>query len=465
MNFNAVPTWGRICMLFAVSLLCSGFQLSSELYALLAVLGLFYFFISFFSIAVGLAIIAVAMLFSPEFSIGAIGERSIAIRLEDLLIPVLVFAWLAQISTRQNAKLIVSSPINKPVFFLLLLSLISSAWGVAFGTVGPLPAFFYQAKVLEYFILYYLVLNYVQTEKQIKLFLFFALITVFLLALYTLGQVPKSEVFTLNRITTPFEDKPQPSTAGGYLAFSFFLVFSMMIYQKSTARKWLLAILGTMVLIPLVYTFSRTAYMVLVGGLIVLALLSNIRWMRTVFLIALLFSPLYLPASVKERIAHTWEDAKNPGREIGVDYSFQERIYSVKRAWNAVKKNPILGLGIASWEYPDNQYTRTIHEIGFIGLFLWLMIYFRLFKMGRWLFETSPPGTLKGLALGYSAGVIGMLIHGFGSCTFYIVRMMEPFWFISGLIAALYNFKLAEFEQFSRQQAEEQTLVQENKPL
>ncbi len=433
-----------LTVLGAGGLLC-GFSASPEMVALLVVLSIFYFVISFFSNAVGLSIIAIAMLFSPEFSLGAIGERSIAVRLEDMLIPVLVLAWLAQLTTRPNSKLIVSSPVNKPILCLLLLSAVSSAWGVAFGTVTFPPAFFYQAKILEYFILFYLVLNYIQFEKQIKVFLFFALTTVLFLAIFTLMQVPNTEMFTVHRISTPFEGNPQPSTAGGYLAFSFFLVFSLMIYQKSRVKKFLLAVLAVMVLIPLVFTYSRTAYMVLVGGMIVLAILSKAKWLRALLVGVLLLSPVILPASVKERIAYTWEDAKNPGRNLGVDASSEERINSIHRMWNAVKINPILGLGIASWEYPDNQYVRTVHEIGFIGLFLWLMIYIRLFKMGRWLYEYCPTGTFKGLALGYSAGVIGMLIHGMGSCTFYVVRMMEPFWFVSGLVAALYNLKLNEF--------------------
>jgi len=444
-KLRGVPTFLRLLLVISSGSFFCGFRGSMEIYVLAGILGVFFFAVSFFSMAAGLSIVAVAMLFSPEFILGALGERAIAIRLEDLLIPILVLAWLANVSTRKNARLIGRSPINKPVIYLLLLSAVSSAWGVVCGTVDLLPAFFYQGKVLEYFILFYLVLNFIQFEKQIKVFLFFAMMTVLFLAVFTLLQVPHTEMFTENRISTPFESNPQPSTAGGYLAFSFFLVFSLMMYQKSTGKKMILAVLALMVLVPLIFTYSRTTYMMLVGGMIVLAVLSKIRLFRFLLVITLLASPVILPATVKERIAFTWEDGKNPGRDLGVDASTQGRLYSVRRMWYSVTKNPILGLGIASWEYPDNQYVRTVYEIGFVGLFLWLMIYIRLFKMGQWLYDTCPSGTFKGLALGYSAGVIGMLLHGLGSCTFYVVRIMEPFWFISGLVAALYNFKLNEF--------------------
>ena len=127
---------------------------------------------------------------------------------------------------------------------------------------------------------------------------------------------------------------------------------------------------------------------------------------------------------------------------MGVDQSFQERIGSFRKAFKALKISPFYGLGIASSHYIDNQYTRTLHEIGIIGLFLWFWIFLRLYKMARWLYGYLDEGILRGLSLGYAAGIIGILIHAFGSVTFYVVRIMEPFWFVSGLVVALYLIKV-----------------------
>jgi hypothetical protein len=40
----------------------------------------------------------------------------------------------------------------------------------------------------------------------------------------------------------------------------------------------------------------------------------------------------------------------------------------------------------------------------------------------------------RGLALGFLAGYVGLLVHGFGSNTFIIVRIMEPFWLLAGIV-------------------------------
>jgi len=43
----------------------------------------------------------------------------------------------------------------------------------------------------------------------------------------------------------------------------------------------------------------------------------------------------------------------------------------------------------------------------------------------------------KGLAMGFLAGFIGLLVHAVGANTFIIVRIMEPFWFVLGMVARI----------------------------
>ena len=76
------------------------------------VLALMFFVLSFFSIKVGLIVMAFSMLFSPEISVGTIGIRSINIRIEDILIPILVLAWLARLAIRKEFRLFAHSPKN-----------------------------------------------------------------------------------------------------------------------------------------------------------------------------------------------------------------------------------------------------------------------------------------------------------------------------------------------------------------
>jgi hypothetical protein len=39
--------------------------------------------------------------------------------------------------------------------------------------------------------------------------------------------------------------------------------------------------------------------------------------------------------------------------------------------------------------------------------------------------------------VGLIAGLVGLLVHAIGANTFIIVRIMEPFWFLTGIVIAL----------------------------
>lgn len=421
---------------------------------LFGILGLVYFVISFFSIPVGLAILAISMIFSPEIPVGAIGMREITLRIEDLLIPVLMLAWLAHAAVRRQIRGFIPSPVNVPILSLVVLSIVSTFFGYLKGWVDLVTSLFYFGKTIEYFLIFYIVLNNVRTERQIRNFFFFAIFTVTLLSLYTLTQVPSTQVFSTHRISAPFEgDAPQPSTVGGYMAFFLMIVLSLFLYAERRGQKWFYGILSVMTFVPFLYTFSRTSYAAFLGGLILLAVLAKKKWLNFLIVALLVLSPLLLPRSVKERIAFTWEDSKNPGRNFGVDFSLQERLYSFVHTWDAIQRSPVYGMGISASHYVDNQYARSLQEVGLVGMGLWLWIFFRLFKMARWLYRYLKSGIFKGLALGYAAGILCILLHGFGSITFYVVRIMEPFWFISGLVVALYLAKVKEFSDAAAAEA------------
>ena len=39
--------------------------------------------------------------------------------------------------------------------------------------------------------------------------------------------------------------------------------------------------------------------------------------------------------------------------------------------------------------------------------------------------------------MGFIAGFVGLLFHGLGANTFIIVRIMEPFWFMTALVVMI----------------------------
>lgn len=49
-------------------------------------------------------------------------------------------------------------------------------------------------------------------------------------------------------------------------------------------------------------------------------------------------------------------------------------------------------------------------------------------------FRESTDSFYRGLSLGLFAGFIGLLFHAVGSNTFIIIRIMEPFWFLTAMV-------------------------------
>ena len=51
--------------------------------------------------------------------------------------------------------------------------------------------------------------------------------------------------------------------------------------------------------------------------------------------------------------------------------------------------------------------------------------------------DTAFASQGKGLTIGYIAGFIGLLTHAVGANTFIIVRIMEPFWFLTAMVVVI----------------------------
>jgi O-antigen ligase len=100
-------------------------------------------------------------------------------------------------------------------------------------------------------------------------------------------------------------------------------------------------------------------------------------------------------------------------------------------------QRPLLGYGVTGFAFMDAQYVRVLVEAGLIGLaaFLWLL--WRILRTA-WSTHQRTVGTrFEGLALGYIAGFMALITHCVGANTFIIVRIMEPFWFLTAIVTVL----------------------------
>ncbi len=403
------------------------------------------FLLVFLRTEVGLYLALLSMLLSPEFAVGGRGalveQREVVLRAEDLLLIVIALSWMAKTAVNKELGMVLKTPLNRPILAYIATHLLATLVGYLTGTVKSAAGFFYVLKYTEYFVIYYMVVNNLQDRSQAWRLIRVAFFTAVVVSLIGLSQIPSGQ-----RVSAPFEGEAgEPNTFGGYLLLMLGLGAGMFLESpRARIRTWTLGFLALGTL-PFLYTLSRASYLGVIPLLVVLALLSSRRRLVVGVLLALLVgSPLiaYLaPTPVVKRVLYTFEpEAGQPTVTLGrvaLDPSTSVRLFSFRQALEGWAKRPILGYGVTGFMFMDAQYPRTLVETGLIGLAAFLWLAWSVLRGGVRAFRVLADPLERGLALGFVAGTVGLLVHALGANTFIIVRIMEPFWFFAGVVTML----------------------------
>ena len=384
--------------------------------------------------------IAVAMLLSPEFQVGSTGPRAIVIRVEDLLIPLAALALLARRATRRDERFLLR-PLLLPMVALTLARVVSTWYASADGILELKTGLLFVAKTGEYFLLYFLALNGLRTRRDADRVLGIAIAIALLV-----GIVATFQIGGPDRLGVPFEaGKPEPNTFGGYLALMIALVGGLSIAHPAPRVRLASLPIVVLLLVPLIFTASRASYAAVAVAGCTLAMLHR-RLELALMLVALVAVGVFLvPDSFQDRMSSTLTVIEGP---FETQIELEESAASKLRSWQwfpyGYATRPLLGWGMAGAGLIDVEYPRLFAESGVVGLlaFLWLLVeFFRLGKRGC----RSPDQGTRALAMGLVAGVAGLLIHALAANTFLIIRIMEPTWFLAGVLA--FRVRMDEREQ------------------
>jgi O-antigen ligase len=391
----------------------------------------------------GLYVVIFSMLLSPEIIAGEIGGkaalgRGFTLRLEDFLLVFIGLSWFARTAVDKTTGLFRKTPLNQPIAAYILASLLATLWGKINGDVLGVAGFFFVLKYFEYMIVFFMVVNYVRTEDQAKRLLFCLFLTCFIVSIYGLIQIPGG-----GRVSAPFEGEVgEPNTFGGYLVFMGAVAVALMDHLKDMRVRLGLAVLLVVLLLSLLYTQSRASYLAVIPAYLVLSLLSQRRFYQIAGLIvALALSPIIVPRVAKERIAETFTQQETTGQiqlgKVRLDTSASARIIGYKQGLSDWRKSPILGYGVTGHHFVDAQYPRILVETGIVGMLAFAWLIYALFRVGLDTWRDQQNNLLRGLSVGLVGGLAGLLVHAIGANTFIIVRIMEPFWFLTGIVIAL----------------------------
>ena len=405
--------------------------------------GVVIFALSFVSTELALYILIFTMLLSPEFIVGTTGAaslgRGVTLRLDDFIIVIIGFSWLARMAINKELGLFLRTPLNRPIAYYLIICVVSTLLGSVFGRVDLKTGFFYVLKYSEYVIVYFMVANHLKDRKQLRNYVWAMLLTCAIVSVIGIAHIPSGE-----RVSAPFEGRSgEPNTFGGYLVFMICIGAGLYLATNSFRNQILCAALLLLFLVPLFYTQSRSSYLAAIPAVLSFIWLSKKRyWVLPLILLIGLTLPYIAPDPAKERVAYTFTQGRDRKDVVAVagiklDTSTSARVKSWREAVGDLTEHPILGYGVTGYKFVDAQYVRVAAETGLVGLLTFGFLLATIFREVHRVQKAATDSFNRGLAIGFLAGFIGLLFHSIGANTFIIVRIMEPFWFVAAMVISI----------------------------
>lgn len=418
--------------------------------SLTLILGAFPMVVAFLSPLAGLYLLVFSMLLGPELLIGGMGSgatlgRGVTLRYDDLILLLVGVAWLARTAISKQGTPLLRTPLNRPIMLYTAACVLATLMGILTGLVRPVAGFFFLLKYYEYFFLYFMTVNIITSQKQIRSLVWASLATCFLVSLFAISQIPGGE-----RASAPFEGKEgEPNTLGGYLVFMLAIVTGLLMTPEAVPHKLPLLILMGAGGIALQATLSRSSF--LAAGVVILGVLGLV-WRKNplypaLVLIALLTAPWWIPHAVTERIMYTFAQPQEEGQirlgSVRVDTSTSDRLRSWQQSLVYFQRSPLWGTGVTGGPFLDAMYPRVLVETGLLGMSAFLILLWAVFRTGVTGYQQIPDPFMRGVALGFLLGFAGLLVHAVGANTFIIVRIMEPFWLYAALIVRMLTMRQA----------------------
>lgn len=429
---------------------------SSPHFIMGAAASLLVFLFAFFSPKLSLALLVVSMLFSPEIGFGALNsQRSVVVRYDDILLVVIFFSWLARSGIRKETVFVTNTPVQKPIILYTSLCVLSTMLGVLRGDIRFEVSAFYLLKYVEYFLLYFMTVNVLESKEEIARYLRYAFFVLLAVTMYAYFYYFSSGSGA--RASAPFEaplGKPQesePASLGGYYLLAMGVLLAL--FAEGGGRQFAYA-LGTLAFVfpAFLLTFSRASYIGFALMAIALIVKTNKRRLALLAMVIVGLGALFvtrgLSEKVRERVEMTYSGqyATHDVRFLGIEFRLEESAYiryaSLSEAFTKwLPQHPVLGRGVTGVGLGDTQYTLLIGELGMVGFFAFFWMLYSIYSAAKDVYEDYEEPWIKAVALGLIISLIGLLGQAIGVNTFIIVRIMEPFWFLTAVIMKLYVLK------------------------
>jgi hypothetical protein len=378
----------------------------------------------------------------------------------DLALVAVYFVWIVRIATGKAGRF-VGTALGLPIVVFMLLACASFVAGLAHAYLNQYVLRHF-VEILLSISLFFVVVNCVSTQKQLRLLILVivlagfgaALLGVFLYFLPSDWSIRL--LSALGRVGYPtgagvlryVEDNPDlaqraiststdPNVLGGLLILITALTAAQLFARKPVLPKAVLSFMVVVDTLCLYLTYSRGS---MAGLAVALGLLALVKYRKLIPLMFIAGMLLLLLPQAQNYVQHFVE-----GIQLQ-DLATLMRLGEYKDALNLIGRHPWIGVGFVGTPETSlyigvsNVYLLIAEEMGLIGLAVFLLIIYIFFRQVwlAWPTVREREG-LEAILLGLTASVAGILTGGLLDHYFFNLSFphsVSIFWIYLGLAMA-----------------------------
>lgn len=277
-----------------------------------------------------------------------------------------------------------------------------------------------------------------------------------------------SDLQTLHRVMRPFYND---HTAYGCVLALFVPVLThfALARGRSMGLRLLSAVLLTAVLVGLAFSYSRAAWISVVGALLVYVLVRlgiKMRWMLAgfVLLLGLFFvhqsDVIYKLGKNQQDSAYDLSGQLKSISNISTDASNLERLNRWASAFRMWREHPVMGCGPGTYQFLYGSYQRSyqlsvistyagdlgnahseyigpLTEQGVPGVVLVLCVFGFTFVTGVRVYRTAANPLAGRAALAFAVSLVTYYIHGLFNNFLDTDKLSVPFWAMTAAVVAI----------------------------
>ncbi|MFA6129533.1 MAG: O-antigen ligase family protein [Candidatus Omnitrophota bacterium] len=249
----------------------------------------------------------------------------------------------------------------------------------------------------------------------------------------------------------PTASFPNPNILGVYMTALTPLIFGLTFFYFKGWRKLLMFFVSVLGLAGVFLTLSRGAGLGTYLAILFLSIANKKKLFTFILIGILIIFPFVMPKDIKQ-----W--AKEINYNPIVFMLNQDRISIYNNTVNMIEHHPFIGVGLNTFSknygkykteaaekyahtpdtiYAHNIYLQTAGEVGLLGLAMFLLFLFQVFRVILKASRKLSDEYLRITVLSLVACLIAFLVNGLTETSLYYPRVAMIFWYLIGFGLAI----------------------------